>query len=142
MLRPEEFRLPCLSLWLSSYSATVVKEGNMATPHRVVDEIADGLVDGANNLGQSAAGAVKGAGETIMRGLDGPFKAITGKEGPHRIIDRFFDGTIDAISQFAGQGVLGSIKREGEAIMRALDQPPEQIGFPPDLGKGPGKLFK
>ena len=114
----------------------------MSTPHRIVDEIADGLVDGANSLGQSAANAVKGAGETIMRGLDGPFTAITGKQGPHRILDRFADGTIDAISNFFGQGVIGSIKKEGEAVMKALDQPCEQLGIPPDLGKFPGKLFK
>ena len=116
----------------------------MPTPHRVVDSVADGLVDGVDNLGQSATGAVKGAGETIMKGLDVPFTAITGKEGPHRIIDRFFDGTIDAINNFFSRGVLGSIKAEGEAVMKALDEPPEQIGIPPDLepGKFPGKLFK
>ena len=113
----------------------------MATPHRVVDNIADGLVDGANGLGQSAASAIKGAGETVMRGLDGPFTGITGKEGPHRVLDRFADGTIDAISHF-GSNIIDSVKMQGEAVMRALDHPADQFGIPPDLSKFSGKLFK
>ena len=112
----------------------------MPTPHRVVDSIVDGIMDGARNLGNSALGAVKGAGETIMRGLDAPFTGITGKEGPHRIIDRAVNGGVDAISNF-GNGVVDSIETAGEGIMRALDQPPEQLGIPPDLGKFPGKIF-
>ena len=118
-----------------------VKEGKMPTPHRIIDSIADGIIDGANSLGNSALGAVKGAGEAIMRGLDAPFTGITGKEGPHRIIDRAIDGGVDAIGSF-GNGVTGSIKTAGEGIMSALDHPPEQIGIPPDLGKFPGKIFK
>lgn len=105
----------------------------MATPHRVLDSIADGIVDGVNSLANAGAGAVKGAGETIMAGLDKPFAAITGKEGPHRILDRFADGALATITNIGSNGIAASAKNAGEAVMRALDHPPEQIGIPPDL---------
>lgn len=105
----------------------------MATPHRVVDSIADGIVDGAKSLFDAGANALKGAGETIMGGLDKPFAAFTGKEGPHRIIDRFADGALDAVTNFVDSGIIESTKKAGEAVMRALDHPPEQIGIPPDI---------
>lgn len=105
----------------------------MATPHRVVDSIADGIANGVKSLFDAGAGAVKNAGETIMAGLDKPFSAITGKEGPHRVVDRFADGALDTVTNFVDSGVIESAKKAGEAVMKALDQPPEQIGIPPDI---------
>lgn len=103
------------------------------TPHRVVDEIANGIAGGAKGLVDSAAGAVKGAGESVMRALDGPFTAITGKEGPHRIADRLADGAVDTAVNFIDQGIIGTAKKAGETVMRALDHLPEQTGIPPKL---------
>lgn len=103
------------------------------TPHRVIGSIADGIADGARGLVDSAALAFKGAGESIMRAADGPFKAITGKEGPHRIIDRLADGVIDTSLNFIDAGIIGTAKKAGETVMRALDHLPEQTGIPPKL---------
>ena len=105
----------------------------MATPHRVVDSIADGIAEGAKSLVDSGLNAFRGAGETIMGGLDKPFAAITGKEGPHRILDRFADGALDTVTNFIDSGIIESAKKAGEAVMKALDHPPEQIGIPPDI---------
>lgn len=109
------------------------------TPHRVVDEIAGGIVGGVQGLVDSAAGAVKGAGKRIMTALDRPFTAVTGKEGPHRIVDRLADGAIETGMNFVDQGVFGTVKKGGETIMRALDHLPEQTGIPPKLPKILGK---
>lgn len=100
-----------------------LKEG----PHRVVDNIADGVVGAADGLGNSAVGAVRGAGKALMGALDKPFAAITGREGPHRIIDRAADGAVDGLTNFASTGVVGSIRRVGKGAMSALDHPLEQI---------------
>lgn len=105
----------------------------MATPHRVLDSIADGVASGARSLFDAGLNALKGAGGTIMGGLDKPFAAITGKEGPHRIIDRLANGAADTAANVVDSGIIGSAQTAGEAIMKALDQPPEQIGIPPDI---------
>lgn len=105
----------------------------MATPHRVVDSIADGIADGIKGLFDAGASAAKSAGETIMGGLDKPFAAFTGKEGPHRIVDWFADGALDTVTGFVDNGVIAGAKNAGEAVMKALDHPPEQIGIPPDI---------
>lgn len=113
------------------------------TPHRVVDSFANGVANGAKGLFDAVVNAAKGAGETVMKALDTPFSQVTGKEGPHRIIDRALDGATDAYTNFIDTGVIGTAKKVGEGLMKALDQPPEQIGIPPALG-GLGKfqLFK
>lgn len=103
------------------------------TPHRIVDGIAKGIAGGARNFITAAASGVKGAGEAIMRGLDGPFTQVTGKEGPHRIADRLADGAIDAGVHFLDSGIIGTAEKAGEAIMRALDHFPEQTGLPPKI---------
>lgn len=105
----------------------------MATPHRVLDSIADGVVDGVKSLFDAGASAFKSAGETIMGGLDKPFAAITGKEGPHRIVDRLADGALNTVTGFVDNGIIAGAKNAGEAVMKALDHPPEQIGIPPDI---------
>ena len=105
------------------------------TPHRVVDSVAKGIVGGAKGLVGSVASTIKGTGETVMRGLDEPFSAVTGKEGPHRIIDRLADGFIDAGVNFVDQGIIGTAEKVGETIMDALDHLPEQTGIPTRLPK-------
>lgn len=107
----------------------------MATPHRVVDSIANGVANGATGLISAGANAVKGAAESVMKALDTPFTQVTGKEGPHRIIDRAADGAVDAAVNLIDAGAIGTAKKVGEGVMKALDQPPEQIGIPPELGK-------
>lgn len=105
------------------------------TPHRVVDAIANGIADGVRGLLGAAVGAAQGAAETVMRALDTPFTQVTGKEGPHRVIDRAADGAADAGVNFIESGVIGTAKKVGEGIMKALDHPTEQVGIPPELGK-------
>ncbi len=101
-----------------------LKEG----PHRVVDNIADGVVGGIDGFGNAAVGAVKGMGKAVMGGLDKPFAAIAGgREGPHRIFDRLADGAVDGLTNFASTGVIGSVKKAGKGLMSALDHPLEQI---------------
>lgn len=114
----------------------------MATPHRVVDSIADGIAGGAKGLIMAASNAAKGAGGAIMTGLDKPFAAITGKEGPHRIVDRLANGAVDTVTNFVDGGVIGGMQSAGETLMKAMDQPPEQIGVPPDIEKMGMGLFK
>lgn len=104
----------------------------MAAPHRVVDEVVQGIADGVNKFGDSLHGAVTGAGESIMSALDTPFKDITGKVGPHRIIDSALDGVADATRNAVSNGALGSLKIAGEGLMKGLDNPAQQLGFPPD----------
>ena len=53
----------------------------MATPHRVVDSVANGVADGAQGISDGILGALRNAGSAIMSGLDKPFMAVTGKEG-------------------------------------------------------------
>ena len=102
-------------------------------PHRIVDEIATGLIGTVRGFGNSAVSSVKTAGEKMMRALDGPFSTVTGKEGPHRIAHRLADGIIDAGVNFVDTGIVGSVQKAGEAVMKALDHVPEQTGLPPQL---------
>lgn len=111
----------------------------MATPHRVLDSIADGIADGAKGLIMAGSNAMKGAGSAIMSGLDKPFAAVTGKEGPHRMVDRLANGAVDTATNFVDQGVIGGVQAAGETLMKALDHPPEQVGLPPDIERM--KLF-
>lgn len=97
--------------------------------HKVVDSVLDGVANAVTGFGTSMAGAVKGAGESLMRGLDKPFTDLTGKEGPHRMIDLAVDGAIDAGVNFVNQGVIGSARIAGKGIVNALDQPLQQLGI-------------
>lgn len=99
----------------------------MKIPHRVVDDVINGFANGAKGFVGGTAGAVKGAGKSIMGALDKGFTQVTGKVGPHRIIDRVADGIIDAGVNFTNQGLIGSAQIAGEAVMKALDQPVEQV---------------
>lgn len=103
-------------------------------PHRVVGGVADSLASGIRGIGNGLAGTVKGLGSQVMGALDKPFAAVTKKEGPHRVIDRLVNGTVGAGVNAVDSGVMGSLQSEGEAIMKALDQPAEQTGIPPDIG--------
>jgi len=103
--------------------------------HRVVDQIADGFASGASGLVSGIAGSIKGVGKSVMTGLDKPFTQLIGKEGPHRIADRAADGVVDAGVNFFNQGIIGTAKTAGKGIMRALDQPLEQL-----KGMNMGKL--
>ena len=103
--------------------------------HRAVDQVADGIANGASGLVSSVAGSIKGVGKSVMSGLDKPFTDLTGKEGPHRMADRAADGIVDAGVNFVNQGIIGSVKTAGKGIMRALDQPFEQL-----KGMNMGKL--
>lgn len=107
----------------------------MATPHRVVDSIADGIANGAKGLIRAAAVAVKGAGSSIVSAVDKPFRSITGKEGPIMMADRFANGAVDTATDFAENGVIGGMQAAGKTVMKALDHPSEQIGVPPDIEK-------
>jgi phage-related protein len=102
-------------------------------PHRVVDNIAGGVVEGARGIGNGLVNTVKSAGSTVMNALDKPFAMVTDREGPHRAIDRAVNGGINAAVNAVDNGLVRSIQMGGEAIMKALDHPPEQTGLPPDL---------
>lgn len=110
------------------------------TPHRVVDNIANGIADGAKGLIDAGVNAAKGAAEAVMKALDTPFTQVTGKEGPHRMLDRAADGAVDAGVNFIETAVIGTAEKVGEGLMKALDHPTEQVGIPPELGKF--QLFK
>jgi len=113
-----------------------LSEGKMSsTPHRLVGDVADGAVSAVRSVIDGGAAAMKGAGKTLMRALDEPFTAITGKEGPHKIADRLADGAIDTGLNFVDNGIIGSIQKAGDTVMRALDHLPEQTGLPPELPK-------
>ena len=99
----------------------------MEGPHRVIENILDGVANGINGLGSGVVGAVKGVGESVMSALDKPFTGVTGMQGPHRAIDHVAKGAIDAGVNFASQGVIGSAKIAGKGLMEALDHPLEQV---------------
>ena len=83
------------------------------TPHRLVGGVINGVLDGLKSMGSS-----------IMGGLDKPPTSLGGPQGIHHIPGRYADGMADAT-------------RVGfEGMWRALDQPVEQFGLPPDLGTG------
>lgn len=111
----------------------------MPTPHRLVDQAADGLADGAKTVVGSLAEGLKGAGQAIMRALDPPPQQFLGREGPHRIVDRFNNGVVDGAKNAYQEGVH-SLQITGEGIARALDHPAENVGVPPDIG-GLGPSF-
>lgn len=106
----------------------------MARPHRIVGDAADGLANGASRVGNSLVGTAKGLGSQVMGILDKPFSMVTDKQGPHHIIDRLVNGGVDAGNHAVDSGILGSLKTAGNGFMRALDQPVEATGLPPDLG--------
>ena len=108
--------------------------GDQGTPHRVVDQVLDGLVGGAQGVVSGIGGGLTGAGEMVQRGLDQPWKMMNGPEQPMRAVDRLLDGTVHAATVAINQGVLGSLKAEGEAVQSALDHPSQQVGIPPGLG--------
>ena len=118
----------------------------MPTPHRMVDSALDGLAEGAKGLLRTVTGGLKGAGESVCGALDRPPSELGGPEGPHRIADRVLDGEVDAGEKAVNEGIIGSLQVMGEGIARGLDQPVEQFGVPPDLGRGelgrvgPGRL--
>lgn len=112
---------------------------DQGTPHRVVDQILGGLVGGAQGVVQGIGGGLSGAGEMVQRGLDQPWKQLNGPEQPLRAVDRLLDGTIQAMTISVNQGLLGSLKAEGEAIQSALDHASQQVGIPPALGAGLGR---
>lgn len=107
--------------------------------HRMVDNVVDGIANGASGFVSSTANAVKGVGKSMMSGLDGPFQELTGRQGPHRIIDRAADAFVDSGVNFLNQGVIGSARTLGKGVMSALDQPLEQID---GEMKGKGLGFK
>ena len=109
------------------------------TPHRMVDQLVNGLVGGAQGIVSGVGGGLTGAGEMVQRGLDTPWKALNGPEQPLRAVDRLLDGTVAAMTGAVNQGFLGSLKAEGAAIQSALDHPSQQIGVPPALGAGLGR---
>lgn len=95
--------------------------------HRALDSVLDGIASGATGLVGSITGSIKGVGKSVVNGLDRPFEDITGKKGPINIADRAADGFLDAGMNFFNQGVVGSLKTAGKGVMRALDQPFEQL---------------
>lgn len=103
-------------------------------PHRVVDNICGGIVGAAEGLFRSGVNAVKSAGKDVIRALDTPVRDITGKEGPINMVDRVADGIVDAGENFVENGIVNTAKTAKEGVMKALDHPTEQIGFPPKLG--------
>ena len=107
----------------------------MSTPHRVVGNAVDGLAQGAQGLVKTITGGLKGAGGAIMGALDKPPKELADKEGPHRIVDRYLNGGVNATENYLSEGTVGSLRIFGEGICKALDQPNEQLGIPPALGK-------
>lgn len=113
----------------------------MPTPHRVVDEVLDGLADGAAGVIRSVQSGLKSAGETVMAGLDKPFRTVTSKTGPHRIVDRALDGAVDAAASVPTEGMIKLAQIAGEGICHALDQTVEELGVPPDL-RGLGLFHK
>lgn len=111
-------------------------------PHRMVDQVADGLANAAAGLVGGLGGAVKGVGKSVMSGLDQPLRAMDVTEGPHRVADPVLDGIVDAAMNFPNSGIIGSLKIVGKGIMRGLDQPvkqisagPAKIKFPEFLGR-------
>jgi hypothetical protein len=103
----------------------------MERPHRLVGDVVDGIAGGVSGVGNGLVNSAKGIGSQVMGALDKPFEMVTHKEGPHHIVGRFLDGTLDAGANVADKGMLGSVRQEGSAIMRAMDQPFDAI---PALG--------
>lgn len=113
----------------------------MATPHRFVSNLLDGLVSAAEGVGTTVNQGLQSVGGGIQRGLDTPFQAFGGPEQPLRIADRILDGTLGAIDHAANRGGFDSLKMAGEALARGLDHPSEQFGIPPEIGGGGMREF-
>ena len=111
------------------------------TPHRMVDNILNSVTGGAQGLVSGVTGGLTGAGEMVQQGLDAPFKALGIGEHPLRALDRLLDGSIRAAEHSINQGVIGTVRKEGEAVQSALDHPSEQFGIPPKLGAGMSQGF-
>jgi len=133
--QPSQRRLERLAPFLFGKVAALWEGKMVDTPHRLVGNVADGAVTAVKGIIGGGAAAIKGAGKTLMRALDEPFVAITGKEGPHKIVDLLADGAIDTGLNFVENGIIGSVEKAGNTIMRALDHFPEQTGLPPELPK-------
>lgn len=103
-------------------------------PHQVIGGVADGIASGIRGVGNGLVSSVRGVGSQVMGALDKPFEMVIHKEGPHRIVDRLADGAVSAGANAVDSGIMGSLQIAGHGIMRALDQPTEQTGLPPDLG--------
>ena len=96
-------------------------------PHRMVDNLLDGLADSAKGVVGSVIGGAKAAGAGLSQALDKPFKEVTGREGPHHVIDRALNGYADAMQNAINNGYIESLKKVGEGLARALDHPVEQL---------------
>lgn len=99
----------------------------MERPHRVVGSVADGVLNGVQGLGDGLGNTIRQAGATLMNALDKPWEATLHIQGPHRIADRLANGTADALQSVFDQGVIGTTKKAGAGIMRALDQPLDDL---------------
>ena len=82
----------------------------MATPHGAVTGIIKAAVSGVGGVGGIAMGI-----------LDKPFQMVGGIQGPHHIPGRAADGAVNSVNAAIG------------GVERALDQPTEQFGIPPDI---------
>lgn len=111
-------------------------------PHEVFGKVADGVANGVRGVGNGLVGTLKGLGSNVQSALDTPFKMVApGREGPHRAADRLINGTVDAAVNAVDTGAMGSLQKEGAAIMRTLDQPAEATGMPPDIDLGRSMPF-
>ncbi len=111
----------------------------MERPHRMVGVVVDGIAGGVSGVGNGLVNSAKGIGSQVMGALDKPFTMVTHKQGPHHIVGRLVDGTLDAGANVADKGILGSVREEGAAIMRALDQPFDAIPALGSMGSTKGK---
>ncbi len=100
----------------------------MEYPHRVVGGVADGLVSGVRGLGNSLVGAVKGGGAALTSAIDRPFQMVMHKPGPIKVVDTLANSALDAGVNFVDKGIVGSVQIVGNGIMKALDQPLDEIG--------------
>lgn len=102
----------------------------MEGPHRIVDSVADGVVDAVVGVADGLGRTIRSVGKTVMSALDKlPLAQLTGKEGPHRAIDRLADGGFDSAKNFVEVGIIGTVRIAGKGVMKALDHPIEQIGL-------------
>lgn len=102
------------------------------TPHRVVDNIANGVAEGAKRFVAGVTSSFTGVGGEIQRGLDAPFNALGGPQQPLRIVDRVLNGGLDAVNAGA-RGGIGVIQTAAEGVQSGLDHPVENFGVPPGL---------
>ena len=109
------------------------------TPHRIADQMLNGLCGGARGIVSTVKGGLQDVGNTVQGALDAPWRATVGVEQPLRIADRLLNGGMSAAENAVSQGIIGTIQMGGEAVQRALDYLPETLGIPPSMGdKGGG----